>query len=858
MVTSSLSGPAREAGIRPGDIIVSIDGRPAAAIGFERAVQLMVGEEGTLVHLTVLRPGSGGSISFTVVRRPVSLETVKARVMRTAGRRIGYLRLLSFSEHADERLERATQRLVDEGAEALILDLRGNPGGLLAQAIRVSSLYLESGEVGSTAGANQEERKLVVGGAPLEPDPPMVTSSTTTRRAQPRSWRRRFGTITALSSSACARTAKTTVQSLFPLSNGAALRLTTASYLTPAGKSLAGRGLKPKVRALDDIRTRPDEAVVAGGAGARRPAGGVRAASCRRTRRSRRASRSSASWPGAAGCSSGSRTSIRERRRARPRVRIGGGGRRPGRRLARTSRPPSQGRPPAGSVRGDRAGSRGPPLPPGHEPARWDRGRGSRGREAARGPGRRRAGEGRPAGAADVHHRSRRRQGLRRRDQHRPGGDGLRVWVHIADVAHYVPAGCALDRDAAERTLSVYVPGLVEPMLPERISNSLCSLVPYKERHCVTVEVPFGADLVPGEPTFYRSVIRSDARLTYSHVEAILTGRERVGSELEDDLRLAERLSQELRRRRFRRGALRIETGEVSFGFDDRGQVERAWIEAEPLAHALVEELMILANEAVARLLAERRREALYRVHEPPGPAGGRAAPCEADGARGSRASRAGSSERRGGGAPRGARKRARRHVREAVGTWEGGVSGPRPQVAEAGEVRLAQPRSLGPREPRLLPLHLADPPLPGHRLPPGPAAGARPLRRPSPRGPRRDGGLGLRARAGGSAGRARGRCDLHRLVPGAAPVRARLGRRPRRRGDRRDRLRPVRALRRSLRGLPARGAAASRATTTSSTSSGRPSSGGEADAVSASATASPCGSSGVDRVQGKVELSPP
>jgi ribonuclease R len=199
-------------------------------------------------------------------------------------------------------------------------------------------------------------------------------------------------------------------------------------------------------------------------------------------------------------------------------------------------------------------------------------------------------------------------------------GDGLRAWVHIADVSRYVPAGSALDRDAAERALSVYVPGLVEPMLPERLSNGLCSLVPYRERHCVTVELPFGSGLDVGEPAFYRSTIRSGARLTYSHVEAILAGRERVGPELSDALRLAAGLAAELRRRRYRRGALRIETGEIAFSFDGNGGLERAWVEAEPEAHALVEEHMILANEAVGRLLASRRREALYRVHERPDP----------------------------------------------------------------------------------------------------------------------------------------------------------------------------------------------------------------------------------------------
>jgi carboxyl-terminal processing protease len=152
---------------------------------------------------------------------------------------------------------------VDEGAEALILDLRGNPGGLLAQAIRVTSLYLESGEVGSTAGANQEERILTVGGAPVETELPMAVlvddhtaSAAEIVAAALRDNHR--AVVVGL------RTyGKTTVQSLFPLSNGAALRLTTASYLTPSGRSLAGRGLKPKIRAFDDLRTRADEGVVA-------------------------------------------------------------------------------------------------------------------------------------------------------------------------------------------------------------------------------------------------------------------------------------------------------------------------------------------------------------------------------------------------------------------------------------------------------------------------------------------------------------------------------------------------------------------------------------------------------------------
>ena len=198
--------------------------------------------------------------------------------------------------------------------------------------------------------------------------------------------------------------------------------------------------------------------------------------------------------------------------------------------------------------------------------------------------------------------------------------DGIRAWVHIADVSRYVPAGSPLDRDAAERAFSVYVPGRVEPMLPERLSADLCSLRPNEDRRCVTVEVLFDGDLVPGQPAFYRSLIRSRERLTYSRAEAVLAGRERVDDELTAALRLAERLALELRRRRFARGSLRIETGEIEFAFDGEGGVERSWVQSEPHAHALVEELMILANEAVAALLAGRRREALFRVHERPEP----------------------------------------------------------------------------------------------------------------------------------------------------------------------------------------------------------------------------------------------
>jgi ribonuclease R len=195
-----------------------------------------------------------------------------------------------------------------------------------------------------------------------------------------------------------------------------------------------------------------------------------------------------------------------------------------------------------------------------------------------------------------------------------------RAFVHIADVSYFVPAGSPLDRGASERGFSTYVPGRVAPMLPPELADDLCSLRPHQDRLCVTVEVPLGRDFELAEPRFYRSVIRSAARLTYGEAEAILAERQHAEPELAEALRLAERLTGTLRERRFARGALRVESPELSFAFDGRGGIERAWRESEPHAHMLVEELMILANECVASLLAGRRREALFRVHERPEP----------------------------------------------------------------------------------------------------------------------------------------------------------------------------------------------------------------------------------------------
>ncbi len=187
--------------------------------------------------------------------------------------------------------------------------------------------------------------------------------------------------------------------------------------------------------------------------------------------------------------------------------------------------------------------------------------------------------------------------------------DGIRAWVHIADVSYFVPAGSPLDLGAARRAFSTYVPGLVAPMLPPELADDACSLRPFQDRLCVTVEIP-----PRGEPLFYRSLIRSDARLSYGEAQ-----RREAAPEILEQLTLAGEVATGLRERRFARGALEVTTPEIVFRFSD-GRVADAWQEGEPYAHQLVEELMLLANEHVAAFLAGRNLEALYRVHERPDP----------------------------------------------------------------------------------------------------------------------------------------------------------------------------------------------------------------------------------------------
>jgi ribonuclease R len=199
-------------------------------------------------------------------------------------------------------------------------------------------------------------------------------------------------------------------------------------------------------------------------------------------------------------------------------------------------------------------------------------------------------------------------------------GEGVRVWVHIADVAAHVREGSKLDREALRRATSVYAPGTVQPMLPHILSSDACSLRAGVPRAAVTVELELnGAEVL--RSSFYRSLIRSDERLDYEQVDRIFAGSEQAREPWAEGLAAARRAAAALARRREAAGALVLDSPEPEFSFDQRGGVTEIRGRSQTESHRLIEQLMVTANEAVARLLAERKTPCLYRVHERPDPA---------------------------------------------------------------------------------------------------------------------------------------------------------------------------------------------------------------------------------------------
>ncbi len=202
--------------------------------------------------------------------------------------------------------------------------------------------------------------------------------------------------------------------------------------------------------------------------------------------------------------------------------------------------------------------------------------------------------------------------------------NGYKLFVSIADVSAYVPHGSSIDREALKRANSVYLPGKVYPMLPETLSNNICSLVPKEDRLTKTVEINFYSDGSVNNYRIYNSVINSKARLTYSRVSDLLSGKAELRYEEKNIVRalnLMNELYKKLKRKRMDAGELDFDFPEPELVRDRNGKVINVKKSERSTAHGLIEEFMIAANNVVAGFILDNKVASIYRTHEDPDPA---------------------------------------------------------------------------------------------------------------------------------------------------------------------------------------------------------------------------------------------
>ncbi len=253
--------PAQRAGIAVGDLIVSVDGDSIAGKSSKNSTAKIKGPEGTDVVVGVLDPRTGKARDLRLTRAQVKLPITTSRVVTVNGKKLGYVRLVTFSGGAHGQLRRAVERVERQGAEGIVLDLRGNGGGLLEEAVLTASIFLPKDQVVvstdsrtqghtvyRTAGDNLPKRPLVV---LIDRDTASAAEILTAALADDAG-----ATVVGTRSYG-----KGVFQQEIGLSNGGALKLTIGEYFTPDGTNLAGKGIHPDVRARDDLRTKRDEAM---------------------------------------------------------------------------------------------------------------------------------------------------------------------------------------------------------------------------------------------------------------------------------------------------------------------------------------------------------------------------------------------------------------------------------------------------------------------------------------------------------------------------------------------------------------------------------------------------------------------
>ena len=194
------------------------------------------------------------------------------------------------------------------------------------------------------------------------------------------------------------------------------------------------------------------------------------------------------------------------------------------------------------------------------------------------------------------------------------------IGVHIADVSHYVPVGSILDEEAYNRATSIYLVDRVVPMLPEKLSNGVCSLRPNEEKFCFSAVFELDKDAKVLKEWFGRTVIYSDRRFTYEEAQAIIEGGE---DDLKDEVLLLDGLAKKMRSQRLKKGGLTFDRVEVKFQLDDKGAPTGVYFKEGKDSNKLIEEFMLLANKQVATFVGKTAKTAktfVYRIHDKPSP----------------------------------------------------------------------------------------------------------------------------------------------------------------------------------------------------------------------------------------------
>jgi carboxyl-terminal processing protease len=258
VITSVFAGsPAEKAGLQPGDIIVTVGGQPTVDAAIESSIARIKGKEGTHVKVGI-KPKAGGPLkTMDIVRRRVEFPETRRTMERAGGEKVGYVQLYEFGGLAARDVRRDVQALADRGAQSFILDLRYNGGGLLSQAVDVTGIF-QTGVVTSTKGLHSPLEVLETNG-PVATGKPLVllvngysasASEIVTGALKDHQRAEVIGTRTF---------GKGLVQSIIALGNGAALKLTTAVYLTPNGTNINHKGITPNMVVVENPKTKKDE-----------------------------------------------------------------------------------------------------------------------------------------------------------------------------------------------------------------------------------------------------------------------------------------------------------------------------------------------------------------------------------------------------------------------------------------------------------------------------------------------------------------------------------------------------------------------------------------------------------------------